>query len=170
MANCKQTGNARLLLLERMLNKALESKARLKVIHNAGVTQSGIAWQTLGFDRARVFKKGRVRQTKCDRFYLEFYLKIYIAEARAEDTQDIVDICNDNREQSEDEMVIETECTPDCCSLTRDKPNQPTEKTVLAKTKKFQAVEKQTNEIQLCAILLVSKYRWLSLGTLYNDE
>ena len=39
-----------------------------------------------------------------------FRLKIYIAaKARAEDTQDIVDICNDNGEQSEDEMVIETD-------------------------------------------------------------
>jgi len=61
---------------------------------------------------------------------------------RAEGTQeDIVDICNDSGEESEDEineMVIETECTVDCCCLTCDKPNQPTEKTVLAKTKKFQ--------------------------------
>ena len=61
---------------------------------------------------------------------------------RTEGTQeDIVDICNDSGEESEDEineMVIKTECTADCCCLTRDKPNQPTEKIVLAKTKKFQ--------------------------------
>ena len=42
MANCKQisilTFLRKVLLLERMLNKALALKARLKVIHNAGVT------------------------------------------------------------------------------------------------------------------------------------
>ena len=34
-------------------------------------------------------------------------------------------------------MVSETECNAECCSLTRDKPNQPTEKSVRTKTYKF---------------------------------
>jgi len=72
---------------------------------------------------------------------------------RTEGTQeDIVDICNDSGEESEDEineMVIKTECTADCCCLTRDKPNQPTEKTVVAKTKSSKVVEK-INKHDVC--------------------
>ena len=37
-----------------------------------------------------------------------------------------------------DVTVSKTECIADCCSLTRDKPNQPNEKSVLTKTKRFQ--------------------------------
>ena len=94
-----------------------------------------------------------------------FYLKIYIAEARAEDTQDIVDICNDNGEESEDEMVIETECTPDCCSLTCNKPNQPTEKLCLLKprsSKQWKSRQARYSYVQSCWF---QKYRWLSLCT-----
>ena len=41
-------------------------------------------------------------------------------------------------EEIEDVTVSEAKCIADCCSLTRDKPNQPTEKSVLTKTKRFQ--------------------------------
>ena len=61
-------------------------------------------------------------------------------------------------------MVIETECTADCCSLMLNKPNQPTNKTVLAKTKKFQGSGKsrQARCVQSCWF---QKYRWLLLCT-----
>ena len=54
-----------------------------------------------------------------------------------EDTQqdtssDSADICNDIKSGEEtDETSDMTEYTADCCSLTHDKPNQPTDKYVL---------------------------------------
>ena len=45
-------------------------------------------------------------------------------------------------DEIEDVIVSETKCIADCCSLTCDKPNQPTEKSVLTKTKRFHAVLK----------------------------
>ena len=46
----------------------------------------------------------------------------------------VIEDSSESREEDIDEIedvtVSETECIADCCSLTRDKPNQPTEKTV----------------------------------------
>ena len=50
---------------------------------------------------------------------------------------DSIDICDDSGEET-DETSDMTVCTADCCSLTRYNPNQPNDKTVLVKTKKFQ--------------------------------
>ena len=70
-------------------------------------------------------------------------------------------------DEIEDATVSETKCIADCCSLTRDKPNQPTEKSVLTKTKRFQGSGKsrQARCVQPCWF---QKHRWLSLCATRN--
>ena len=72
-----------------------------------------------------------------------------------EDTREDI-ICSNSGEEIKDEtneMVSDTECTADCCHLMRDKPNQPTEKTVLAKTKRYQGSGKGRQARDVCNIV-----------------
>ena len=72
----------------------------------------------------------------------------------------VIDSNEDSSESGEEDFdeiepditVSETKCIADCCSLTRDKPNQPTEKSVLTKTKRFQGSGKsrQARCVQPC--------------------
>ena len=87
-----------------------------------------------------------------------------------EDTQS-PENCSDSGEEIEDETnemeVSDTECTADCCHLTQDKPNQPVEMLVLAKTKRYQGSGKgrQARYVQTGWF---KKHRWLSLCTTRN--
>ena len=99
---------------------------------------------------------------------IQHYLANTSVEGMLEDTHqntgsDSIDICDDSGEET-DETSDMTECIADCCSLTHDNPNQPTDKTVLVKTKKFQGNGKfrQGRCVQSCWL---QKYKWLSLCT-----
>jgi len=74
------------------------------------------------------------------------------------------DISAENIIYLEEELV---ECTAECCNYPRDKPNQPTTKSVLAKTKRIQGTGR--NEQARCVqSSWFQKHGWLTLCTTRN--
>ena len=86
--------------------------------------------------------------------------EIYVNEDSSESGEEDYD-------KIKDVTVSETECIADCCSLTHDKPNQPTEKSMLTKTKRFQSSGK-SRQAKCAQPCWFQKYKWLSLCATRN--